>query len=261
MHKLVPKARYLDTLVNVACKIISLYKSLVQSDLTRTHDHRGLILTGRRTRACSSIKSGCQSSSPVLCMLCITPGGNSSSSLELERRRRVCLRSSVVPGCSRELRGVAQTCRPVSCRSSSRSYVSGLVCPGVKRSRAEVCVCTLVVTALVAIQPHQNDRQSTVKTLLYVLHLHADLHKNRKKRGHVSAGHGRIGKHRKHPGGRGNAGGQHHHRINYDKYHPGYFGKVNKGTTHMCPGISNPGHFCRQQSQVADSGPATCRLV
>merc|ERR1711915_1080877 len=52
------------------------------------------------------------------------------------------------------------------------------------------------------------------------------LKKNRKKRGHVSAGHGRIGKHRKHPGGRGNAGGQHHHRINFDKYHPGFFGKV-----------------------------------
>ncbi|CAG9467597.1 unnamed protein product [Pedinophyceae sp. YPF-701] len=52
------------------------------------------------------------------------------------------------------------------------------------------------------------------------------LRKNRKKRGHVSAGHGRIGKHRKHPGGRGNAGGQHHHRILFDKYHPGYFGKV-----------------------------------
>ena len=51
------------------------------------------------------------------------------------------------------------------------------------------------------------------------------LHKNRKKRGHVSAGHGRIGKHRCHPGGRGNAGGQHHHRILFDKYHPGYFGK------------------------------------
>ncbi|KAG8529327.1 uncharacterized protein KY384_005963 [Bacidia gigantensis] len=45
-------------------------------------------------------------------------------------------------------------------------------------------------------------------------------------RGHVSAGHGRIGKHRKHPGGRGMAGGQHHHRTNLDKYHPGYFGKV-----------------------------------
>merc|ERR1712159_478888 len=43
------------------------------------------------------------------------------------------------------------------------------------------------------------------------------LKKNRKKRGHVSAGHGRIGKHRKNPGGRGNAGGQHHHRINVDK--------------------------------------------
>lgn len=26
-----------------------------------------------------------------------------------------------------------------------------------------------------------------------------------------------VGKHRKHPGGRGNAGGQHHHRINFDK--------------------------------------------
>merc|ERR1712018_51745 len=50
--------------------------------------------------------------------------------------------------------------------------------------------------------------------------------KTRKLRGHVSHGHGRVGKHRKHPGGRGNAGGQHHHRTNFDKYHPGYFGKV-----------------------------------
>ncbi|WOO85508.1 60S ribosomal protein L28 [Vanrija pseudolonga] len=39
----------------------------------------------------------------------------------------------------------------------------------------------------------------------------------RKHRGHVSAGHGRVGKHRKHPGGRGLAGGQHHHRTNFDK--------------------------------------------
>merc|ERR1712018_1103071 len=52
------------------------------------------------------------------------------------------------------------------------------------------------------------------------------LHKNRKKRGHKSAGHGRVGKHRKHPSGRGLAGGQHHHRILFDKFHPGYFGKV-----------------------------------
>ncbi|EMR10100.1 60S ribosomal protein L27a [Pneumocystis murina B123] len=52
------------------------------------------------------------------------------------------------------------------------------------------------------------------------------LHNTRKHRGHVSAGYGRVGKHRKHPGGRGLAGGMHHHRINMDKYHPGYFGKV-----------------------------------
>ncbi|KAI9296445.1 putative 60S ribosomal protein L27A [Neoconidiobolus thromboides FSU 785] len=58
-------------------------------------------------------------------------------------------------------------------------------------------------------------------------------HKNRKKRGHVSAGHGRVGKHRKHPGGRGLAGGQHHHRINMDKYHPGYFGKVGMRHFHL----------------------------
>ncbi|KAL8282335.1 hypothetical protein RB597_009846 [Gaeumannomyces tritici] len=50
--------------------------------------------------------------------------------------------------------------------------------------------------------------------------------KTRKHRGHVSAGKGRVGKHRKHPGGRGLAGGQHHHRTNLDKYHPGYFGKL-----------------------------------
>ena len=47
----------------------------------------------------------------------------------------------------------------------------------------------------------------------------------------MSAGHGRVGKHRSHPGGRGNAGGQHHHRILWDKFHPGYFGKVSKLTS------------------------------
>ena len=30
-------------------------------------------------------------------------------------------------------------------------------------------------------------------------------------------GHGRIGKHRKHPAGRGKAGGMHHHRILFNK--------------------------------------------
>lgn len=45
-------------------------------------------------------------------------------------------------------------------------------------------------------------------------------------------------------GGRGNAGGQHHHRINFDKYHPGYFGKVGMRYFHKtqnkfyCPTIN-----------------------
>jgi len=70
------------------------------------------------------------------------------------------------------------------------------------------------------------------------------LRKNRKKRGHVSAGHGRIGKHRKHPGGRGNAGGTHHHRINFFKYHPDYFGKTGmrtfnlKNNSYYCPTVN-----------------------
>mmetsp|Transcript_32308 Transcript_32308/g.23361 ORF Transcript_32308/g.23361 Transcript_32308/m.23361 type:complete len:146 (+) Transcript_32308:76-513(+) len=59
----------------------------------------------------------------------------------------------------------------------------------------------------------------------------ARLRKTRHMRGHVSNGHGRVGRHRKHPGGRGNAGGMHHHRIMMEKYHPGYFGK--KGIRHF----------------------------
>ncbi|RWW07482.1 hypothetical protein BHE74_00035826 [Ensete ventricosum] len=44
--------------------------------------------------------------------------------------------------------------------------------------------------------------------------------KNRKKRGHVSAGHGRIGKHRKHPGGRGKVGMRYFHRLRNKFYCP-----------------------------------------
>jgi large subunit ribosomal protein L27Ae len=68
--------------------------------------------------------------------------------------------------------------------------------------------------------------------------------KTRKKRGNVSMGHGRVGKHRLHPSGRGNAGGQHHHRTYFDKYHPGYFGKVGmrwfhrKAALDYCPTIN-----------------------
>jgi large subunit ribosomal protein L27Ae len=38
------------------------------------------------------------------------------------------------------------------------------------------------------------------------------------------------------PGGRGLAGGQHHHRTNFDKYHPGYFGKVGMRYYHKVQG-------------------------
>ena len=59
------------------------------------------------------------------------------------------------------------------------------------------------------------------------------LRKTRKLRGEVCMGYGRVGKHRKHPGGRGRAGGMHHHRIHFDKYHPGYFGKVGMREFHL----------------------------
>jgi ribosomal protein L15 len=61
----------------------------------------------------------------------------------------------------------------------------------------------------------------------------ARLKKCRKMRGHVSHGHGRVGKHRKHPGGRGNAGSLTHHRILFDKFHPGYIGKVGMRHFHL----------------------------
>lgn len=72
-----------------------------------------------------------------------------------------------------------------------------------------------------------------------MLQMPTRFHKTRKHRGNVSAGHGRIGKHRKHPGGRGLAGGFHHHRTNFDKYHPGYFGKVGMRHFHL---LRNPQH-------------------
>ncbi|KAM9050613.1 large ribosomal subunit protein uL15-like [Megaptera novaeangliae] len=52
-------------------------------------------------------------------------------------------------------------------------------------------------------------------------------------RGQVSHGHSHIGKHRKHPEVQGNAGGMHCHRINFDKYHPGYLGKVGMRHYHL----------------------------
>ncbi len=59
----------------------------------------------------------------------------------------------------------------------------------------------------------------------------ARLRKTRKLRGSVSCGGGRIGRNRKHSGGRGNAGGLSYNRTAMDRYHPGYFGK--KGIRHF----------------------------
>lgn len=95
------------------------------------------------------------------------------------------------------------------------------------------------------------------------------LHKNRKKRGHVSAGHGRVGKHRCHPSGRGKAGGQHHHRTLFDRYHPGYFGKVGMRHFHLLKNRSYlpvinvdslwsllPAEVCEKQLKAKDSKKA-----
>ncbi|XP_059971708.1 large ribosomal subunit protein uL15-like [Mesoplodon densirostris] len=65
-------------------------------------------------------------------------------------------------------------------------------------------------------------------------------------RGQVSHGHshGHIGKHWKHPEVQGNAGGIHRHRINFNKYHPGYVGKVGMRHYHLkknqnfCPSVN-----------------------
>lgn len=79
-----------------------------------------------------------------------------------------------------------------------------------------------------------------------------------------------LGKARKHPGGRGNAGGQHHHRINFDKYHPGYFGKVGMRNFHArrntlkyyCPALNVDqlwalvGHQMREQYKTDKEGKA-----
>jgi ribosomal protein L15 len=61
------------------------------------------------------------------------------------------------------------------------------------------------------------------------------LKQTRKKRGNVQMGYGRVGKHRKHPSGRGNLGAFQHHRIMFAKYHPGYIGKIKMRHYHLLP--------------------------
>merc|ERR1712110_105957 len=72
----------------------------------------------------------------------------------------------------------------------------------------------------------------------------ARLKKTRHMRGHISMGHGRVGKHRKSPSGRGKAGGMHHERILMNKFHPGFYGKCGMRVFHLqrnwkyCPTIN-----------------------
>jgi large subunit ribosomal protein L27Ae len=61
----------------------------------------------------------------------------------------------------------------------------------------------------------------------------ARLRKTRKLRGSVSCGGGRVGRNRKHSGGRGNAGGLTHNRTAMDRYHPGFFGKKGIRVFHL----------------------------
>uniref|UniRef100_A0A8C5Z137 Large ribosomal subunit protein uL15 n=1 Tax=Marmota marmota marmota TaxID=9994 RepID=A0A8C5Z137_MARMA len=114
------------------------------------------------------------------------------------------------------------------------------------------------------------------------------LRKTQKLWGHVSHGHSRIGKHRKHPGGRGNAGGMHHQRINFDKYHlwesceqtqvnaaknktgaapiidvvrSGYYKVLGKGKLPQQPVIVKVKFFRRRAEEKIKGGGGACVLV
>lgn len=56
--------------------------------------------------------------------------------------------------------------------------------------------------------PHTSTTRLRQHQLFTTVNMPTRLTKTRKSRGHESAGYGRVGKHRKHPGGRGLAGGQ-----------------------------------------------------
>merc|ERR1711879_689839 len=55
---------------------------------------------------------------------------------------------------------------------------------------------------------------------------------NRKKRSFRTSGYGRVGKHRKSPGGVANSGAKHHHKTYRSIYCPNHFGKF--GMRHRC---------------------------
>uniref|UniRef100_A0A8D2CRB7 Large ribosomal subunit protein uL15 n=1 Tax=Sciurus vulgaris TaxID=55149 RepID=A0A8D2CRB7_SCIVU len=100
------------------------------------------------------------------------------------------------------------------------------------------------------------------------------LRKTRKLRGHMSHGHGRIGKHRKHPGGRGNAGGMHHEqtRVNaaknktgaapiIDVVQSGYYKILGKGKLPKQPVIVKAKFFSRRAEEKIKGVGGACVLV
>uniref|UniRef100_A0A4W2FJ67 Large ribosomal subunit protein uL15 n=1 Tax=Bos indicus x Bos taurus TaxID=30522 RepID=A0A4W2FJ67_BOBOX len=107
------------------------------------------------------------------------------------------------------------------------------------------------------------------------------LRKTQKLRGHVSHGHGCIGKHRKHPGGQGNAGGMHHHRINFDNeqsrvnaaknktgaapvidvVRSGYYKYLGKGKLPKQPVIVKAKFFSRRAEEKIKGVGGACVLV
>ena len=80
------------------------------------------------------------------------------------------------------------------------------------------------------------------------------LRKTRKLRGSVQCGGGRVGRNRKHSGGRGNAGGLTHNRTAMDRYHPGFFGKKVSESS-----ISNKTNFTSPQSISINSGHSSLK--
>ncbi|KAI5079910.1 hypothetical protein GOP47_0005389 [Adiantum capillus-veneris] len=78
------------------------------------------------------------------------------------------------------------------------------------------------------------------------------LKKNRKKRGHISAGHGRIGKHKKHPGVRGNTGGK---GPLLDVTPFGYFKVLGKGNAPPTPLVVKANFFSKlAEKKIKEAG-------
>jgi len=62
------------------------------------------------------------------------------------------------------------------------------------------------------------------------------------------------------------AGGQHHHRTNVDKYHPGYFGKVgmryfHKQTNHFWKPVINLDKVCFAIKSWPEGMKLTCYIA